>query len=193
MKCPSCGNENREGAAFCDSCGARLALPAVEDATVRRARRGRRAGLALPAGPLPEGTPQRVAGHLEMVGFIGRGGRKDVFLARDDAQPGRPGRGGPVRHGRAGGDGAGQGAAGDAGNGAPRRASPHLVPVYEDRGAGRAAPFIVSSYMAGGDVKEVAAGSRRRQPRGWVESWRSGSTSAGRSSTPTPGASSTAT
>ena len=77
MVCPSCGNENREGATFCDSCGTRLEQTG-----------GASADLAEPASPaaapLPDDTPRRVADHLEMVGFIGRGGRKDVYLARDE-------------------------------------------------------------------------------------------------------------
>ena len=157
MKCPSCGNENREGAAFCDSCGARLALPAVEGATPAAP-----AAAAEPAspspGPLPEGIPHRVAGHLEMVGFIGRGGRKDVFLARDDAEPGRE-----VAVALFDTEGLGETALARA-----RREMlamerlgehPHLVPVYGDRGAGRAR--LHRQLLHGRRGRQGAAGGGR--------------------------------
>src|SRR5438445_3616424 len=31
MRCPNCGHENREGARFCDACGAALTSPAVRE------------------------------------------------------------------------------------------------------------------------------------------------------------------
>ena len=62
MRCPSCGNENREGARFCDSCGAELtaqpvaAEPRAEPPSCRRSGRDRR---PLPGAALPRpGRPQ---------------------------------------------------------------------------------------------------------------------------------------
>ncbi len=148
MKCPSCGNENREGAAFCDSCGARLEPPEPESAG------GAEPDSPAPA-PLPEGTPPRVADHLEMVGFIGRGGRKDVFLARDESHSGREVAVALF-------DTAGLGETALARARREMQAMerlgehPHLVPVYETgEQDGRA--FIVSYYMPGGDVKGLLA------------------------------------
>ncbi len=185
MICPSCGNENREGATFCDSCGTRLEQTG-----------GASADLAEPASPaaapLPDDTPRRVADHLEMVGFIGRGGRKDVFLARDETSSGREVAVALF-------DTAGLGETALARARREMQAMerlgehPHLVPVFETgEQDGRA--FIVSDYMAGGDVKGLLAaapdGDGLELSTGRCAS---GSTSAGRSSTPTPAGSSTAT
>ncbi len=148
MICPSCGNENREGATFCDSCGTRLEQTG-----------GASADLAEPASPaaapLPDDTPRRVADHLEMVGFIGRGGRKDVFLARDETSSGREVAVALF-------DTAGLGETALARARREMQAMerlgehPHLVPVFETgEQDGRA--YIVSSYMAGGDVKGLLA------------------------------------
>ncbi len=150
MNCPSCGNENREGATFCDSCGTRLEQP-EKAGTAEPAAQAPSPG----AGPLPEGVPERVAGHLEMVRFIARGGRKDVFLARDQSGSGRE-----VAVALFDTAGLGETALTRA-----RREMqamerlgehPHLVPVFETgEQDGRA--FIVSPYMAGGDVKQQLA------------------------------------
>ncbi|MGH2922931.1 MAG: zinc-ribbon domain-containing protein, partial [Solirubrobacterales bacterium] len=73
MRGPSCGNANREGAKFCDSCGAPLQDPAEPEATE-------------PAQPLPADVPERIAGgryHLRR--FLGEGARKLVYLADDTA------------------------------------------------------------------------------------------------------------
>jgi len=60
--CPSCKQPNREGARFCDSCGATLE--------------------AVPAEPSPK--PEAFAeGRYEVVRFLGEGVRKRVYLACD--------------------------------------------------------------------------------------------------------------
>ena len=72
MRCPSCGNENREGARFCDFCGTEL-----------------RSGVEAPEVPgqadvLPSDVPSEVgAGRYRPRRFLGQGGRKRVYLADD--------------------------------------------------------------------------------------------------------------
>src|SRR5262245_26379614 len=75
MRCPSCGNENREGARFCDNCGTPLeaATPAAEQ----------------PQPTLLEEAPGEIDGRYEVVGDLGRGGRKRVYLAHDREADGR--------------------------------------------------------------------------------------------------------
>src|SRR3954451_14844138 len=71
MRCPSCGNENREGARFCDSCGnAWPAHPAAVE--------------PLP-DPLPADVPTEIAGRYRVLRFLGQGGRKRVYLSDDTA------------------------------------------------------------------------------------------------------------
>ena len=137
MRCPSCGNENREGARFCDSCGTELTAESAV-AEVRQAE------------PLPADAPTEIAGRYRVEGFLGQGGRKRVYRA-DDTAPATRGRGrglrhrGPRRGGPAPGPprGAGDGKLGD---------HPHIVTVH-DVGEDDGNPFIVSQYMAGGDVE----------------------------------------
>jgi eukaryotic-like serine/threonine-protein kinase len=72
MQCSSCGNLNRPEARFCDSCGARLEAPEVER----------------PAVEAPPDAPELIADRYRVVGFLGRGGRKRVYRAADEAEAG---------------------------------------------------------------------------------------------------------
>src|ERR671911_3212168 len=75
MRCPSCGNENREGAKFCDSCGAELSAGAEPAQASRPA-----------AEALPSDVPSEIAaGRYRPRQFLGQGGRKRVYLADDAA------------------------------------------------------------------------------------------------------------
>jgi len=94
--CPSCAAENREGARFCLTCGASLALSCVG------------CGKELPSGasfcdscgqavgappsehtPTPTPAPSRAlpasfdGGRYQVQRFLGEGGRKRVYLAHD--------------------------------------------------------------------------------------------------------------
>jgi eukaryotic-like serine/threonine-protein kinase len=153
MRCPSCGNENREEARFCDSCGTELggALRAAEEAR--------------PAEPLPADVPAEIAGGRYRVRrFLGQGGRKRVYLSEDTATD--------QEVAVALFDTAGVGAAIEAR--ARREADamrklgdhPHVVTVL-DTGEESGNPFIVSRYMPGGDVEGLlaAAGGRLEVPR----------------------------
>jgi class 3 adenylate cyclase len=141
MRCPSCGNENREGARFCDSCGTELI-----------------AEQAPPEAPLieqlPADVPGEIAGRYRVRHFLGQGGRKRVYLSDDTAS------GDEVAVALY--DTAGVGAAIQAR--ARREAEAmrklgdhrHVVTVL-DTGEDDGSPYIVSRYMPGGDVQGLLA------------------------------------
>jgi eukaryotic-like serine/threonine-protein kinase len=141
MRCPSCGNENRDGARFCDSCGTEL----VAEQTPAEAPR---------AEPLPADVPSEIAGRYRVRRFLGQGGRKRVYLAADSSTEAE------VAVSLY--DTAGVGAAIQAR--ARREAeamrklgdSPYVVTVL-DTGEEDGNPFIVSRYMPGGDVQGLLA------------------------------------
>jgi class 3 adenylate cyclase len=142
MRCPSCGNENRDGARFCDSCGTEL-------------RPGSESRVAPPAEPLPSDVPAEVGqGRYRPRRFLGQGGRKRVYLA-DDAASDR-------EVALALFDTEGLGAAIQARSRREAEAMrklgdhPHVVAVF-DTGEEDGNPFIVSEYMPGGDVEGLLA------------------------------------
>src|SRR5688572_998274 len=72
MRCPSCGNENREGARFCDECGTDLQ------------ETGKEAEARPQAEALPADVPAELAGgRYRIKSFLGEGARKHVYLADD--------------------------------------------------------------------------------------------------------------
>ena len=87
MRCPVCGNQNREEARFCDACGATLA---VREAGSRPEPDGTSligaAAAAERADELPAGAPESVGeGRYRLLRFLGEGARKRVYLAEDVA------------------------------------------------------------------------------------------------------------
>src|SRR3954467_15085107 len=145
MRCPSCGNENREEARFCDSCGAELSVEPV--ATEPRQE------------TLPADVPAEIAGRYRVRRFLGQGGRKRVYLS-DDTSTGTEvavalfdteGVGASIQA-RARREAEAMRKLGD---------HPQGVPVL-DTGEQDGNPFIVSRYMPGGDVEGLlaAAGGR---------------------------------
>lgn len=158
IRCPECGNENRAGARFCDSCGS--PLPAEQGAAVSPL------GLIPPAGgpsALQQdgggviGAPQapvRVAGRYVVGDFLGRGGRKDVFRARDEAT------GTDVALALYDMEGESEAARARARREADAMKQlgghPHVVAVL-DTGDENGRPYVVSTYMPGGDVSNLLA------------------------------------
>jgi class 3 adenylate cyclase len=154
MRCPSCGNENREGARFCDNCGTEL----VEEQSPPEPAR---------IEPLPADVPSEIAGRYRVKRFLGQGGRKHVYLSDDTA--------GGTEVAVALFDTEGVGAAIQAR--ARREVEAmrklghhrHIVTVL-DTGEDDGNPFIVSRYMPGGDVAGLlAAAGGRLEARRAVE------------------------
>ncbi|MGH2957753.1 MAG: protein kinase domain-containing protein, partial [Solirubrobacterales bacterium] len=142
MRCPSCGNENREEARFCDSCGTELRPEAAAEQT-----RG--------AEPLPSDVPAAIAaGRYRVQRFLGQGGRKRVYLARDPASD----REVAVALFDTEGVAAAVQARAHREAEAMRKLGdhPHVVTVH-DTGEQDGNPFIVSEYMPGGDVESLLA------------------------------------
>jgi eukaryotic-like serine/threonine-protein kinase len=141
MRCPSCGNENREGARFCDNCGHPLeAAPAPAET-------------AQPT--LLEDAPSEIDGRYEIVSDLGRGGRKRVYLAHDREADGRDVAVALFET---------EGIAETAVTRARREAQAmerlgrhaHIVSVLAS-GEHDGRPYMVSEYMAGGDVAGMLA------------------------------------
>ena len=144
MRCPSCGNLNREGARFCDSCGTELGAGAPADA-------------APAPSELPDGAPREIAGRYEVVEFLGRGGRKLVYRVRDRDDAGRE-----LAISIFETAGIGEGARARARREAQAMERlgrhPRLASVLGS-GEHEGTPFLVSEYMPGGDVGNVLAES----------------------------------
>jgi predicted ATPase/class 3 adenylate cyclase len=140
MQCPACGNENREEARFCDSCGAVLEP----------------AEAAAPSAPSPqpaEALPDAVGeGRYAIKEFLGQGGRKRVYLA-DDREEGREVA--VAIYETEGMDEAVLARARREAQAMKRLGDcPQIVTVY-DSGEQDGTPYIVSQYMPGGDVGQL--------------------------------------
>jgi eukaryotic-like serine/threonine-protein kinase len=149
-RCWSCGNLNREEARFCDSCGARLEdVAAAPDSS------------AAPAASLPPDAPTEVAGRYRVESFLGRGGRKKVFRARDPQAGDRE-----VAVATFDTEGVEETVLARARREAQAMAKlgehPHIVSVL-DSGEEGGVPFIVSEYMPAGDVAGLLDASPGRR------------------------------
>ena len=94
MQCPACGHQNRESAGFCGSCAAPLsglvACPSCGNSNPFDHRFCDSCGQALARDEAPAraatsaGLPHSLAGgRYQLKRFVGEGGRKRVYLARD--------------------------------------------------------------------------------------------------------------
>ncbi len=137
MRCPECGNLNRSDARFCDSCGARLEAPAESPAPA-------------PSDAPPADAPELIANRYRVEAYLGRGGRKRVYRARDTEAGDRevavavfdPEGIEETVLARARREAQAMGKLGE---------HPHIVRVLDSGEEGRV-PFIVSEYVGGGDV-----------------------------------------
>jgi tetratricopeptide (TPR) repeat protein len=158
MECPSCGHPSSSGAGFCGECGARLAdvLACPACGTPHRGGQkfceacGRRLSQAGPAAP-PARVPAAFGGgRFRVQRLLGEGGRKRVYLACDELLDrdvafalirteglDEADRLRIEREARA------MARLGD---------HPHVVTVF-DIGEEGGEPYIVSQYMAGGDLR----------------------------------------
>jgi eukaryotic-like serine/threonine-protein kinase len=145
VECPSCGNRNRPGAKFCDSCGAPLEA-APENAATRE-----------PPSDLPGSFAD---GRYRVRRFLGERGRKRVFLARDTAED----RDVALAVFETEGVEETVLATSRREVQAMRRLGdhPHVVPVL-DTGEEDGRPYIASRYMPGGDVETVLDGAEDRR------------------------------
>ncbi len=141
MRCPSCGNLNRAEARFCDSCGSELAA-APATATGERPPQT--------APERPERAPELIAGRYAVVDFLGRGGRKRVYRARDLEASERE-----VAVAVFETEGIEETVLARARREAQAMAKlgdhPHVVGVLDSGEEGRV-PYIVSEYVGGGDL-----------------------------------------
>ena len=137
MVCPSCGNRNREGARFCDGCGASLDQPTAPE----RAHE--------PTADVPDSVAD---GRYRVREFLGERGRKRVYLARDTAADR------DVALAVFETEGADEAvlATSRRETQAMRRLGEHahLVTIH-DAGEDDGRPYIASAYMPGGDVESL--------------------------------------
>jgi class 3 adenylate cyclase/tetratricopeptide (TPR) repeat protein len=169
MNCPSCGEPVRSGRRFCAGCGSALARTcrgcgAVnEDADRFCGTCGRPLddGTAVAGDVTPPPVPASFAGGRYVVErFLGEGGRKRVYLARD----GRLDRRVAIAVIKSEGlDEQGlERVLREAQSMARLGDHPNIVTVY-DIGDEASGPFIVSQYMAGGSLADVLAAPETRR------------------------------
>ena len=168
MGCPACGHENRADRLFCAECGASLA-PACGACGARNepgekfcGRCGAKLGMAASASsqptiaagaaPLPASFAR---GRYAVRGFLGEGGRKRVYLAHDEKLD-RDVAFAVIKT---------EGLDADGLSRVQREAQamgrlgdhPNIVTVFDTADDG-GQPYIVSQYMAGGDLAATLRG-----------------------------------
>src|SRR3990172_4106464 len=174
MRCPSCRHENREGATFCGGCAAPLAdaIACANCGTPNPSGQkfcdacaaALEAAAPPPRTPTPQPSPALPAsfagGRYQVQRFLGEGGRKRVYLAHDTKldrdvavavikTEGLDEAGLARVHREA----QAMGRLGD---------HPHIVTVH-DIGDEGGQPYIISQYMAGGDLEGLLQRSENRR------------------------------
>lgn len=179
MICASCGAENREGASFCESCGAALARACPQcGAEARPEARfcdscGHRLDPVPSPGSLPGTSPPLVrieiagglptafvGGRYQVQRFLGEGSKKRVYLVHD-SQLDRDVAFALLKN---------DGLDADSLTRIRREAQamgrlgdhPHIVTIH-DIGDEAGQPYIVSQFMAGGDLAGVIGQSEERR------------------------------
>jgi predicted ATPase/class 3 adenylate cyclase len=171
MLCISCSEQNAESARFCANCGAKLASACSNCKAELPAGAKFCASCGTPAETAlasPERTPAPApalpsafaGGRYVVKGFLGEGGRKKVYLAHDTKldrdvafavikTEGLDTDGVERVHREA----QAMGRLGD---------HPHIVTIH-DVGDESGQPYIVSQYMAGGDIEHLLGAAPNRQ------------------------------
>jgi class 3 adenylate cyclase len=172
MRCPSCGRENREDATFCKGCGGNLAsiCPSCGAALDADASFCDTCGASLTEAappsraPTPSPSPSLPAsfagGRYNVRSFLGEGSRKRVYLAYDGKLD-RDVAFAAIKTDGLDADGVtrirreaqAMGRLGD---------HPHIVTVF-DTGEDNGQPYIVSQYMAGGELSRLIDEAERRR------------------------------
>src|SRR5581483_1765386 len=169
-QCPECGAANRASAKFCGSCGhafsAEMPCPSCGTLNPRGARFCAECGQPLETtlerpGPGPQPSTESFGGgRYRIVRFLGEGGRKRVYLA-EDTQLHRE-----VAIGTFKAEGVDDTALARARREAEAMARlsdhPNIVPIY-DIGEESGALYLVSQYMAGGDLQTLLAQAEGRR------------------------------
>lgn len=166
MDCPSCGHANRQGRKFCAACGAALTAVCPSCAAPNEpgerfcgecgtSLEGQGSQPSLPAGASAGTAPESLAeGRYEFKRFLGEGGRKRVYLAHDTSLDRDVAVALIKTEGlddtavtRARREAEAMGRLGD---------HPHIVTVH-DIGEDDGRLYVVSQYMAGGDIDDLLA------------------------------------
>lgn len=169
--CAQCGADNRATAKFCSECGGKLAREIVCPGCGALKEAGPKfcddCGTALapdaPAAPEQRSEPllpHRLGDRYDAIRFLGEGGRKRVYLARDT----RLGREVALAVYKS--EGSDEIALERARREAEAMAKlgdhPNIVNVY-DIGEENGSLYLVSQYMAGGDLGDLAAQADERR------------------------------
>lgn len=159
MRCSSCGHESPHGAKFCSECGSALrsglTCPSCGTTNLEGGKFCRECGHPLATVPSPTPPPAPAlpasfaAGRYRVRRFLGEGGKKRVYLAHDTRLDREVALALIRTEGldetslaRVRREAQAMGRLGD---------HPHIVTVY-DVGDEQGRPYIVSQYMAGGDL-----------------------------------------
>ena len=164
MRCPSCDHENRPDRLYCAECGSSLA-PACSSCGTQNEIGEKFCGkcgerLDQKASPTRTPTPEPspvlpssfAAGRYEVKSFLGEGGRKKVYLARDTSLE-RDVALAVIKTEGLDGDGLTR-VRREAQSMAQLGDHPNIVTVH-DIGEENGQPYIVSQYMAGGELGDL--------------------------------------